>query len=294
MDYYLVSFYRYIVLGIVGLLFALNPIAAQSVELSKPPPPTLDVPEINERFSTIICVDCDQPFGFDGHEELNAEILKESLYVAELRKAMYWQDIVHQFESKAHFDNCDFDNAIAYIDELLEQVREYAAEALKAQENDNTTKMENFARKAFFSIGQILHVVQDFYAHSNYIEIKVKNTSNINELPVIHPWTVEGKKIISDLQKEGLVSGFVFWGFPQECPDGTLSHSELAKDSELTKSGQIKLSHLENLSQYRIALNLARKASTDLILFAMNNWPILKSINGPYVAFDTLVDRRGL
>jgi len=265
---------------------------AQSVDAPKPPPPSKDIPTINKD-STTICVDCQHPFEFPGHEEANKEILNNP-YVGELRKAMYWQDTLHQFQSEAHYDNCDFDGATAYIDKLLQEVGKYTMDAQSAQAKGEVSKTEEAVRKAFFALGQALHAVQDFYAHSNYVEMRAKNFRSRNEIPLIEPWTDEGKKLIKNLQKDGLVSGVVWWGTPKQCKDGTLSHSELAKDSNETKSGQMKLPSLENHSQYMVALYLARKTSKDLVVHALKTWPILKAINGPFVAFDTLIDRRGI
>lgn len=90
------------------------------------------------------------------------------------------------------------------------------------------------------------------------------------------------------------MSGFVFWGLPQLCPSGTTSHADLAKDNATTKSGAVKVAHLENQSQYRIALFLARKASEMFLADAFKRWPLLKEVNGDLVAFEVLVDRRGI
>ena len=71
-----------------------------------------------------------------------------------------------------------------------------------------------------------------------------------------------------------------------------MSHRELAKDSETTKSGKKKVPHLQNITQYRIAVFLAREASLELFRDAFKRWPLLKEVNGPNVAFEVLVDRR--
>lgn len=41
-------------------------------------------------------------------------------------------------------------------------------------------------------------------------------------------------------------------------------------------------------------MQLAREASQDLIDDAFRKWPLLKEVNGKHMAFEVLVDRRGL
>jgi hypothetical protein len=285
------NYFRYIAFVFIGLSFSINSIA--QTDPPKPPSPNTNIPNISKEHTTVICVDCDQPFEFDGHEQANEAIL-DNPYVDELRKAMYWQDIFHQFESKAHYDNCDFDGATTYIDELLQEVGAYSSDAQRAYDMSDKATTEKFVRKAFFALGQALHATQDFYAHSNYVELKTKNVRGVNEISLIRPWTDDGKRRITNLRKEGLISGFVFWGFPQECAKDTLSHKLLAKDTNDSKSGKVRLPSLENMTQYKVALYLARETSKDLVIYALRTWSILKTINGSNVAFDTLIESRGI
>ena len=251
------------------------------------PPET--IPPFDYNQAQTICVNCDQPFDFPSHEEANAAILK-SPYVKQLREAMYSQDIWHQFESKAHFDNCDFDGAFDYINELWAEIDT----GLQAAQPDDKQDVQTRVEKAFFALGQILHAVQDFYAHTNYLEKHVATVQKVTDLKVMRPWTTQGQTGIDALRASGLISGYVFWGSPQKCPADTPSHATLAKDSGETESGKIRIPHLENLSQHRIALFLAKEASKDLLEDAFKQWPLLAKANGPYVGFEMLIDRRGL
>ena len=256
----------------------------------KPLPPVFEVPKFNEG-TTVVCVSCDQPFEFPGHEKAFKDLLSNP-YVSELRKAMYWQDTYHQFESKAHYDNCDFDGATNYIDELLQEVGKHASDAQHSHDMSDDIAAKKITVNAFFSLGQALHAIQDFYAHSNYVELKAKTAKNFDEIPLIHPWTESGKIHISELRKKGLVSGVVSWGVPKKCEKGTLSHKQLSKDTNKTLSGKEKLPSLENNLQYDVALYLARETSKNLIIYALKTWPILKTMNGANVAFDTLIEKR--
>ncbi|MDM0108500.1 hypothetical protein QTH97_26365 [Variovorax sp. J22R24] len=238
-------------------------------------------------------MNCDKPFGSEGHKEAMKDLASNE-YAKQLRRALFYQDSVHQFESKAHFDNCDFDGATAYVDTLLNEAEQQVLVAQAGKAKKDTVAMVAAGEKAFFSIGQALHAVQDFYAHSNYIEMTKDTVKDATDIAVIPFWTPEGNAALRKLQQNGLVSGFVFWGIPQLCPAGAQSHADLAKDSEDTKSGKVRVAHLENLSQYRLAIVAARQASSDFLRYSFKRWPLLDELNGKYVAFEVLVDRRGL
>ena len=270
---------------------AAKPAASAAATGKAPPPPAPVVPSLPAAKPPIMCVDCDQPFDTTTHKEV-LEGLANNLYIGELRKALYLQDTYHQFESKAHFDNCDFDAAIAYIGELYAEAGRYADEAAKAKAAGNADAMQKAALSAFFAIGQTLHGVQDFYAHTNYVELQVGGVKAVTDIPLVLPWRAEGKARIAELRKAGLISGFVFWGVPQACPSGTISHGKLAKDAATTTSGKVAIAHLNNLNQYKIAAFLARETSLRLMTDAFKKWPLLKELNGELVALDVLVDRR--
>lgn len=274
-----------------GLLCGVTNLDA--TETVKPPAPPPATPPLNTEVATVVCVNCDQKFEFPGHEEANAGLVGNK-YIRELRQAMYLQDTYHQFESRAHFDNCAFGEAMQYIDELLTEVGAYVASAEKAKAAARQGDAETYTQKAFFAIGQALHAVQDFFAHSNYVELMNGKFTKASEIPVLHPWLPRDIERITELRKQGLVSGYVFWGFPQTCPKAVPTHANLAKDSATTKSGKVKLPHLENLTQYKVALFLAKEASKDLLVYAFERWPLLAHMNGQYVAFEIFQERRGL
>lgn len=265
--------------------------SAHAADSPKPPPPSEEVPGLLEARPLVLCVGCDEPFDPDTHE-ITLKELASNPYLAELRKALYWQDILHQFESKAHFDNCDFDSATSYITSLLEEADGHVGNAQKAKDSGDKVGTEASAAKAFFALGQALHAVQDFYAHTNYVEMATPKVKKITDIEVIAPWRQKGRDRIQELRGQGLYSGYVFWGFPQKCPPGTASHGDLAKDSVTTKSGAKLLSHLQNFSQYKVAVVLARQASLQLMTDAFKRWPLLKELNGPHVPLEILVDRR--
>ena len=270
---------------------------AQSSGPPKPPAPPVEVPDLRTVNPVIVCGNCDQPFDTSTHKEV-LEGLVSNKYIGELRKALYLQDTYHQFESKAHFDNCAFSEAIGYIDSLLAEVDGHVKAAQAAKGRGDAVAVDADLLKAFFALGQTLHAVQDFYAHSNYVELSVEQAKRSTDIEVIAPWKKAGKERIVELvgkpPGKGLVSGVVFWGFPQTCPKGTLSHTDLAKDKVTTLSGKVKVAHLENRSRYQIAVQLAREASQEFINDSFRRWPLMMDANGKNVAFEVLVDRRGL
>lgn len=274
-------------------LKASAPAPSAAASGAKPPPPPAAVPDIRKVNPPVLCVDCDQPFDTATHKKI-LEGLVNNPYIGELRKALYLQDSYHQFESKAHFDNCDFEDASNYITELLAETGKHVDDAAKAKTAGDQAAMKKAALAAFFSLGQALHGTQDFYAHTNYVELQVPKAKKVTDIPVLYTWRAEGRTRIKELQQSGLLSGFVFWGFPQKCPSGSISHADLAKDSADTKSGKVAIAHLQNTSQYKIAVYLAREASLQLLVDAFQKWPLLKQLNGEAVAVDVLVDRRGI
>lgn len=266
---------------------------AAASELVKPPPPALKVPGLLGSKATAICVLCRDEFDTPTHKKM-LEKLVANPFTTELRKALYMQDVVHQFESKAHFDNCDFDGSMSYVKELLAEVGVHAERAKQAELDKDEQARTAAVKSAFFALGQAVHGVQDFYAHSNYVETEAAKVSKVSAIRVLPFWTDAGVADVRKLVATGLKSGFVFWGFPQKCPSGSTSHSELAKDSETTKSGQVRLAHLQNTSQYTASVYLATQASKQLLVHAYKAWPVLERTAGPNIAFETAADQRGI
>jgi hypothetical protein len=264
---------------------------ASASDTTKPNPVPESVPAPNQN-TVVLCIGCSSPFDASIHEKLVKELVANA-YTGELRKALYVQDSLYQFSSRAHFDNCDFDAAVAYIGSLLDEADSQVEQAKGFKARNDPASMQKAAKAAFFSIGQALHAVQDFYAHTNYVELSSAKAKSLDDIAIITPWNDKGKDAIAQLRRDGMISGFVFWGFPQLCPKGTPSHGDMAKDSESMPRGKVKVYDLQNYSQHKIAMYLARESSKALLEHAFKRWPLLKELNGEAVAFDVLVDRRG-
>jgi hypothetical protein len=283
-------FFRYAIY--IYLTLTVATALAQTPPLPRPPTPTIAIPPLEQSKSEPFCIGC-LPFEPKAHKAQLAKLVGNT-YVGELRKALYMQDGVHQFESRAHFDNCDFGNSIAYVQALLAEVGHKVELAKIAAGKGDAAGKETRIREAFFALGQALHGTQDFYAHSNYVETHVGAVKKIQEVKVVPIWTAVGADQVKVLEKGGLKSGYVYWGFPQNCSTKSPSHAELAKDSEKTVSGKIRVTHLQNISQFTAAQFLARRASIDLVAYAFDQWPLLKEMNGEVVAFEVLLENRNL
>jgi len=118
------------------------------------------------------------------------------------------QDVL-QADSKRHFDNCCFEEGVEYIKEEWKNV-----------------ELETNFELALAAFGRLLHTVQDFYAHSNWMEIHLY----FDPIPV---WDLDLNNLPS-----GIVSGTWLFGFPKKCSEGALKHSELNKDELSSEEGE--------------------------------------------------------
>ena len=217
-------------------------------------------------------------FSPGNHEKINVRAETNLQCSRQLNYALYWQDFPHQFESKAHFDNCAFKLSINYIDSLTKLA---AKDVQQGQKN-----------MAIFKIGQALHAIQDFYAHSNYVELMEKEFDNFDDVAVLPVWTSNGQEDLTGLVEKGLVSGYVFWGFPQQCKKGVPSHSELAKDNGSADGNGGKSTNWPGWTRFAVARELASQASRQFIRFTLLKHPALLEHCGTRFGYTVLNDSR--
>ena len=224
------------------------------------------------------------------HKELTPEIRFCS---DPINQAIWMQDIFHQFESRAHFDNCDFHSSASYVTQLREDAKALLIHAKQLQKRGVSEYVIRFrVQQAMRILGQALHAVQDFYAHTNYVEMHVKKgTPHIKDIERIPFWTEPGKRMMDEQLKNGLYSGVVFWGFPQKCPDGTLSHHEINKDSEESTAGSVETPWNGRL-QFDAAVELAQLASHEFTVEMFEQYPLLKEVCGDVVFVTRQADHR--
>lgn len=160
------------------------------------------------------------------HRRITERALKDVLGPKALRRvirANLRQDL-HQATSKFHFDNCAFAEGIEYINEQFEL-------ALFLCRSDEGAALEAF--------GRIIHALQDFYSHSNWIELF---------WPIITLW--------DETIPKGLVSGSTRLG--KNKLKGAPHHRHLNKDRPGNKADRdFKAKY--GVSSYELAFNLAEQ-----------------------------------
>ena len=99
--------------------------------------------------------------GDPNHEDITSEALTflKADTLSEIIDEHGYVDVVSQFDSRYHFDNCEFRGSSNTINSLYNR----AINSLNPSSPDIAD-----ARNAF---GQLLHTVQDFYSHSNWVEL---------------------------------------------------------------------------------------------------------------------------
>ena len=78
----------------------------------------------------------------------------------------------------------------------------------------------------YVMFGTMIHTVQDFYAHSNWVEL------HVDQSPV-PTWDL----VLSSLPAD-IVSGTFFLDSPKECGPNAPTHAQLNKDSPDSEEGQ--------------------------------------------------------
>lgn len=113
-----------------------------------------------------------------------------------------------QFDSALHFDNCAFGPGVQRIDDLWQLIASHEIEVNR-----------------FLLFGTMIHTVQDFYAHSNWIELHVDQ----RPVPV---WDIQLSSLPSTI-----VSGTFFLDIPKLCGPGAPTHAQLSKDGPTSPEG---------------------------------------------------------
>ncbi|HEU4323380.1 MAG TPA: VWA domain-containing protein [Roseiflexaceae bacterium] len=103
-------------------------------------------------FSNIAC--CDGPI----HEIITALALPflNPITILDIADEHVQIDTVHAFDQEYHFDGCHFSDSIGKINSLYDTA---------------LTEIPGEADDVADTFGQLLHVIQDFYSHSNWIEL---------------------------------------------------------------------------------------------------------------------------
>jgi hypothetical protein len=112
-----------------------------------------------------------------------------------------------QFDSTLHFDNCTFALGAKRIADLWQLIE------------------SPYEINQYLSFGTMIHTVQDFYAHSNWVELH----EDVSPIPV---WDLDSSSLPADI-----VSGTFFLDFPKRCGPNAPTHAQLNKDSPSSEEG---------------------------------------------------------
>jgi hypothetical protein len=147
----------------------------------------------------------------------------------------------NQSESAIHFDNCAFEEGNSRIQNKWNAVRQ--------QKN-------RFSLMALKEFGEILHTIQDFYAHSNWVELQLGNAP----LPL---WDLKIQSL-----PQGIFSGTYAGDKPKKCAVGTPSHEKLNKDKKSSSQARKKVATGPNSGKtyFDLAFDCALKATKEEIL----------------------------
>jgi hypothetical protein len=202
----------------------------------------------------------------------------------QLSAAQWTQDIVAADHSEAHFDNCAFDAAVDFINDRLRAA-------------DAAVKARLFA-DAMYDLGQALHAIQDFYAHSNYIELMAQaHPHDVASAKTIAFWQKDGVKLLRDLRSTGLVSGRVSYSIAsgKRCSASGPTHEDIAKDSaSFSAHAKTVIPGWGNRTYFVAALDAATAATQDFLRYSFTRWPDLGRACGKPVGYLTVVERRPL
>ena len=192
-------------------------------------------------------------------------------------QAHLYQDIFFFFFSKTHFDNCCFAESIEQINQHLMRIE---SDYFKFAEAIEPKEKQKLKQAIIFRTGRILHSVQDFFSHSNYVELMEKKYQKIDEVPVLDFWTKTGQEEILKLTHSGLISERFFFSFPHKCPPNSPGETQLGKDKEQTLAGKRKTNWLNtkkqnNISGFEAAILLAEKSTYNVLFQLFIKYPLL-------------------
>jgi hypothetical protein len=141
---------------------------------------------------------------------------------------------LNQFDSAVHFDNCTFVPGAQRIRDLWQLIES------KTIEQD-----------PYVLFGTMIHTVQDFYAHSNWIELHAGDSP----VPV---WDVRVESLPA-----GIVSGTFFLDSPKLCGPDAPTHAQLNKDNPNSSEGSkvVQSGPNQNRTLFNLAFGAARQAT---------------------------------
>ncbi|EFC80458.1 hypothetical protein [Parafrankia sp. EUN1f] len=144
-----------------------------------------------------------------------------------------------QFDSAVHFDNCAFKPGVERVSELWRLI-----------------EAETDKQNLYNLFGTMIHTVQDFYAHSNWIELH----QNVSPLPA---WDLKVESLPA-----GIVSGRFLLDSPKLCGPNAPTHDQLNKDSPSSPEGSKIVQDGPNQGQTLFRLAFATAVEATVVQFS--------------------------
>lgn len=150
-------------------------------------------------------------FGGNIHEQISAEALTKGGFhfgkaaLAEVDRGNTEQDDPFKpfiLQPNHHFDDCTLDATNAYIDKCHKSISSLAAKAVTDRKS---------RKKILHLFGNLLHPAQDFYSHSNYLELQLKANPKFSfaDIPLVDWADVSNSGISST--KPSVRTGFFYY-----------------------------------------------------------------------------------
>lgn len=140
--------------------------------------------------------------------------------------------------SPDHFDNNRLDESILVVNARVEAARQILLGL--AQANPKPAGWRRDFALALIIFGKALHAVQDFYAHSNWVECQkdlVRIGGSIDDLPMWDGTQWGCNTSIGGVSVTGVQTGYV----DIAPPAGSVTHDALNKDSPSSTQGAIEI-----------------------------------------------------
>lgn len=174
-----------------------------------------------------------------------------------LARAQWRQDILAALVPSAHFDNCEYESSRRYILARMTEARAFGKRGATDE--------------ALAALGRALHGIQDFYSHTNYVELAANRHPSFSKVPIVQLWKDDGGEQLRSLVAGGLRSGYVWWELPLDaCGTNRETHEQLSKDTASSARGK-QIIKAWSLTHHQAARDLARQATNEFLRDALRS-----------------------
>ncbi|HEU4408669.1 MAG TPA: HET-C-related protein [Polyangiaceae bacterium] len=192
--------------------------------------------------------------------------------------AQWQQDIAGVADPEKHFDNCQIDSGLEYLRGEYGRAREAAG--------------RGEAVRALHHLGHVLHSLEDFYAHTDFVEFAVTRYDRWEAVPTPPLWRAPNDGDLAAWLPGGK-SGTIAWE-RGTCPSSPIGHKYLNKDNGDSERGKEWIEKW-GLSHYRATFNLTRVACSRFLKEAFGDeatWRNVLAHCGTDYGFALTFDKR--